>query len=76
MPELRIRDLDAGPFTWLRMRGQRHDRSLYCEARKILQTAPLLSMSKAGERAAGWHRKLIGGAYCHGPETIRANRER
>jgi plasmid stability protein len=76
MPQLLVRDLDAGTVERLKLRAQRHGRSLQGEAKAILQAAATFSMSEAGSVAEEWQRKLMAHAYRDSAETIREDRER
>ena len=76
MPQLLVRDLDAGTVERLKQRAQRHGRSLQGEAKAILQAAAIFSMSEANSVADEWQRKLAGRAYRDSAETIREDRER
>ena len=76
MPQLLVRDLDSGTVERLKLRAQRHGRSLQGEVKAILEAAATFSMSEAGSVAEGWQRKLAGGAYRDSAEAIREDRER
>ena len=76
MPQLLVRDLDAGTVERLKLRAQRHGRSLQDEVKAILAAAATFSMSEAGSVAEEWQRKLDGGAYTDSAEAIRRDRER
>jgi len=76
MPQLLVRDLDTGTVERLKLRAQRHGRSLQGEVKAILQAAATVSMSEANSIAEGWQRKLAGGAYSDSAEAIREDRER
>lgn len=76
MPQLLVRNLDAGTVQRLKLRAQRHGRSLQGEVKAILQAAATFSMSEAGNVAEGWQSKLAGGAYTDSAEAIREDRER
>ncbi len=75
MPQLLVRDLDAATVERLKLRAQRHGRSLQDEVKAILAAATF-SMSEAGSVAEEWQRKLDGGAYTDSAEAIRRDRER
>ena len=76
MSQLLVRDLDTGTVERLKLRAQRHGRSLQGEVKVILQAAATFSMSEAGSVAEQWQRKLSGGAYRDSAEAIREDRER
>lgn len=76
MPQLLVRDLDAGTVERLKLRAQLHGRSLQGEVKAILQAAATFSMSEASTVAEGWQRKLAGGVYTNSAEAIREDRER
>ena len=76
MPQLLVRDLDPGTVERLKLRAQRHGRSLQGELKAILQAAAIFSMSEAGSVAEAWQRKLAGSAYTDSAEVIREDRER
>jgi plasmid stability protein len=76
MSQLLVRDLDTGTVERLKLRAQRHGRSLQGEVKAILQAAATFSMSEAGTVAEQWQRKLSGGAYRDSAEVIREDRER
>jgi len=76
MPQLLVRDLDPGTVERLKLRAQRHGRSLQGEVKAILEAAAIFSMSEAGSVAEAWQRKLAGGAYTDSAEIIREDRER
>ncbi len=75
MPQLLVRDLDAGTLERLKLRAQRHGRSLQGEVRAILAAAAF-SMSEASSVAAEWQRNLGGGVYTDSAEAICQDRER
>jgi len=56
MPQLLVRDLDTGTVERLKLRAQRHGRSLQGEVKAILQAAATFSMSEASSVAEGWQR--------------------
>jgi len=58
MSHLLIRDLEVGTIERLKLRAQRHGRSLQEEVRAILQAAATISISEAGSVAEQWQRKL------------------
>jgi plasmid stability protein len=58
MSHLLIRDLDVGTIERLKLRAQRHGRSLQEEVKAILQAAATRSMSEAHSAAEQWQRKL------------------
>lgn len=76
MSQLLVRDLDAGTVERLKLRAQRHGRSLQGEVKEILQAAATFSMGEAGGVAEQWQRKLSGGVYRDSAEAIREDRER
>jgi hypothetical protein len=76
MPQLLVRDLDPGTIERLKLRAQRHGRSLQGEAKAILQAAATFAMGEAGSVTEGWQRKLAGGVYRDSTEAIREDRER
>ncbi len=76
MPQLLVRDLDTGTVEQLKLRAQRHGRSLQGEAKAILQAAATFSMSEAGSVAEEWQRKLAGSAYRDSVEVIHEDRAR
>jgi plasmid stability protein len=76
MSQLLVRDLDTGTVERLKLRAQRHGRSLQGEVKVILQAAATFSMSEAGDVAERWQRKLSGGGYRDSAEAIREDRER
>ncbi len=76
MPQILVRDLDAGTVERLKLRAQRHGRSLQGEVKAILQAAATFSMSEASSVAEGWQRELAGRAYTDSAEAIREDRER
>ena len=76
MPQLLVRDLEPGTVERLKLRAQRHGRSLQGEVKAILQAAATFSMSEAGSVAEQWQSKLSGGAYHDSAEAIREDRER
>jgi len=76
MPQLLVRDLDAGTVERLKLRAQRHGRSLQGEVRAILAAAATFSMSEAGSVAEGWQRNLADGVHTDSAEAIRRDRER
>jgi plasmid stability protein len=76
MSQLLVRDLDIGTVERLKLRAQRHGRSLQGEVKMILQAAATFSMSEADGVAERWQRKLSGGAYRDSAEAIREDRER
>jgi hypothetical protein len=76
MPQLLVRDLDSGTVERLKLRAQRHGRSLQSEAKAILQAAATFAMDEASSVTEGWWRKLAGGVYRDSAEAIREDRER
>jgi plasmid stability protein len=76
MPQLLVRDLDTGTVERLKLRAQRHGRSLQGEVKEILLAAATFSTSEASSVAEEWQRKLAGGVYMDSAETIREDRER
>jgi len=76
MSQLLVRDLDTGTVERLKLRAQRHGRSLQGEVKIILQAAATFSISEAGDVAEQWQRKLSGGVYRDSAEAIRVDRER
>jgi plasmid stability protein len=84
MPQLLVRDLDTGTVERLKLRAQRHGRSLQGEVKAILQAAATFSMGEAGSVAEQWQRKLApqtaagqaGSVYRDSAEAIREDRER
>jgi len=76
VPQLLVRDLDADTVERLKLRAQRHGRSLQGEVKAILQAAATFSMSEADAVAEGWQRKLAGGVYRDSAEALREDRER
>ncbi len=76
MPQLLVRDLNAATVERLKLRAQRHGRSLQGEVKAILEAAATFSMSEAGSVAEGWQRKLAGGTYADSAEAIREDRGR
>lgn len=76
MPQLLVRDLDAGTVERLKLRAQRHGRSLQGEVKAILQAAATFSIEEAGEVAAQWQRRLAGRTFADSAETIREDRQR
>ena len=60
----------------LKLRAQRHGRSLQGEVKAILEAAATFSMSEAGSVAAEWQRNLAGGVHTDSAEAIRQDRER
>ena len=76
MPQLLVRDLEADTVERLKLRAQRHGRSLQGEVKAILQAAATFSMRDAASAAEEWQRKLAGRAYSDSAEAIRADRER
>lgn len=76
MPQLLVRDLDAGTVERLKPRARQHGRSLQGEVKAILTAAATFSMSEASSVAEEWQRKLDGGAYADSAEAIRRDRER
>ena len=58
MPQLLVRDLDAGTVERLKLRAQRHGRSLQGEVRAILEAAATFSMREASSVAEEWQRNL------------------
>lgn len=76
MPQLLVRDLDTDTVERLKLRAQRHGRSLQGEVKAILQAAATFSMSEASSVAEGWQRKLAGRVYSDSAEDIREDRER
>ena len=84
MSHLLIRDLEVGTIERLKLRAQRHGRSLVEEVRAILQAAATFAMSEAGSVAEQWQRKLAsqntsrpaGDLYRDSAEAIHADRER
>ena len=76
MPQLLVRDLDPGTVERLKLRAQRHGRSLQGEAKAILQAAATFTMDEARSVTEGWQHKLTGGSYRDSAEAIREDRER
>jgi antitoxin FitA len=77
MPQLLVRDLDAATVERLKLRAQRHGRSLQGEVKAILQAAATLSMPEAHDVAAEWQRKLTGAAaYRDSAEGLAEDRAR
>ena len=76
MSQLLVRDLDTETVERLKLRAQRHGRSLQGEVKVILQAAATFSMSEAGSVAEQWQRKLSGGTHRDSAEAIREDRER
>lgn len=76
MPQLLVRDLDASTMEQLKLRAQRHGRSLQGEVKAILQAAATYSMSEARDVAEQWQQRLAGGAFGDSAETIREDRQR
>jgi plasmid stability protein len=71
-----VRDLDAATVERLKLRAQRHGRSLQGEVKAILQAAATLSMDEAHDVAAQWQRKLAGRAYRDSAEGLAEDRAR
>lgn len=59
MSHLLIRDLDVGTIERLKLRAQRHGRSLQEEVKAILQAAVNFSMSEACSVAEQWQDRLV-----------------
>jgi antitoxin FitA len=84
MSHLLIRDLDTEIIERLKLRAQRHGRSLQEEVKAILRAAATFSMSEAHSVAEQWQHKLApqntsgqaGDLYRDSAEAIRADRER
>lgn len=76
MPQLLVRDLDAATVERLKLRAQRHGRSLQGEVKAILQAAATFTMSEASDVATGWQRKLSGRSYVDSAEGLAEDRER
>ena len=84
MSHLLIRDLDVGTIERLKLRAQRHGRSLQEEVKAILQAAVTFSMSEARSVAEQWQHKLAsqntsgqaGDFYRDSAEAIHPDRER
>jgi antitoxin FitA len=76
MPQLLVRDVDAGTVERLKRRAQTRGRSLQGELKAILESAATFNMSDAGSAAEDWQRKLAGNAYRDSAEAIRGDRER
>jgi antitoxin FitA len=75
MPQLLVRDLDAGTLERLKLRAQRHGRSLQGEVKAILEAAATFSMSEASSVAEEWQRNLAGGVHTDSAGAIRQDRE-
>lgn len=76
MPQLLVRDLDHGTVERLKLRAQRHGRSLQGEVKEILEAAATLSMSEAGDLAGKWQRRLAGRTYQDSAAGLREDRAR
>ena len=76
MSQLLVRDLDPGTVERLKLRAQRHGRSLQGEAKAILQAAATFTMEEAGSVTEGWQHKLAGSVYRDSAVVIREDRER
>ena len=76
MAQLLVRDLDSGTVDRLKLRAQRHGRSLQGEVKAILQAAATFSMTEAATVTEQWQRKLAGSEFRDSAEAIREDRER
>ncbi len=76
MPQILIRDLDSETVERLKVRAQRHGRSLQGEAKLILEQAAGLSFEDARRTAKQWQKQLAGRGIGDSTELVREDRQR
>lgn len=75
MPDILIRGLDVKTINRLKAAAKRNGRSLQSEAKRILKSAPDVSMAESLAAAREWRQKL-GRTFKSSAELIREDRDR
>lgn len=76
MPDLLIRDIDAGILEKLGKAAEENGRSLEEEVRRALETAALRNIAETRRLSDYWHEYFAGRTFSDSTDLIREDRDR